>query len=273
MAEIHPTAVVDPSAELGENVRIGPFAIIEGDVRIGDGSCVHAHAIIRRLTRMGRENVVDSFSVLGGLPQDLKFDPSVESYVEIGDRNVFREGVTISRATAPGEATRIGSDTYWMAGSHAGHDARVDDHVILTNGAAVGGHAAVGPRAILAGGAMVHQFCWIGEGVMVRGKGGAAMHAPPFVMIAGIDNVVGLNRVGLRRHPDLTDQDRREVREAFDLLYRQRLTTSSALERMNACTWGPAASRFRRFVADALSAEGPFRRGVMPMRRDSRRGG
>ncbi|MCK5113998.1 MAG: acyl-[acyl-carrier-protein]--UDP-N-acetylglucosamine O-acyltransferase, partial [Phycisphaerae bacterium] len=120
MSKIHATAVVDETAKLGDDVEIGAYAIIEGNVEIGAGTVVRPHALIRRYTIMGEGNYVDSFASLGGEPQDYKFDPNEVSYLRIGDKNIFREGVTISRATGTGEATVVGNGTYWMANSHAG---------------------------------------------------------------------------------------------------------------------------------------------------------
>jgi len=268
MPKIHPTAVVDPGARLADDVEIGPYCIIESGCELGAATVLREHVAIRRGTTMGTHNFVDANTVLGGNPQDLKFDPRTVSYLRIGDDNVFREGVTISRAGPAGCATLIGNKTYWMVNAHAGHDAVVEDETILTNGSAVGGHATIGRRAILSGCVSVHQFCWIGEMVMSQGLAGASMHVPPFTIFAGINAVVGLNVVGLRRAPDITDDDRRQVKEGFSLLYRSGLTIASALERMDRCDdWGAPAGRFRDFVHRVLLAEPPYKRGVMPLGR------
>jgi len=262
MSRIHPTAIVDPSARLDGAVEIGPYAIVEGDVRIGGGTVIRSHAVIRRYSYLGENNRVHSFAVIGGEPQDYGFDSSMISYVRIGDNNIFREGVTISRATGDGNTTIVGSNTMWMAYSHAGHNAIVDDKAILANGTALGGYSRLGPRAILSGGAMVHQFTWIGEMVMAQGMAGASCHVPPYCLLSGgINLVVGLNSVGLRRAPEITDEDHRQIKEAFDLTYRSKLTRAKALEKMDACTdWGPAAQKFRDFVHKVMNAEKPFKR-------------
>ncbi len=269
MANIHPTAVVDSGARLADDVTVGPFCIVESDVEIGAGSVLRSHAVVRRYTTLGMNNTLDSFVVLGGEPQDVKFDPDSETYLRIGDNNAFREGVTISRATAPGQASTVGNDTYWMANSHAGHDTTIHDGVTLANAALVAGHSTIGPRAILSGGAMVHEFTWIGEMVMSRGMAGISQHVPPFVMVAGINSVAGLNVVGLKRSPNITDEDRAQVKEAFAITYRRKLTPAQAVEEMDACSdWGAPASRFRQFVRDIVAAEKPFNRGLCPMRGD-----
>jgi len=262
MSRIHPTAVVDPSAELDGAVEIGPYAVVEGDVRIGGGTVIHAHAMIRRYTSMGENNQVHPCAVIGGEPQDYDFDPAMISYVRIGDNNVFRESVTINRATGDGKSTVVGSNTMWMANSHAGHNVIVGDKVILANVAALAGYSRLGPRAVLSGGAMVHQFTWVGEMVMAQGMAGASCHVPPYCLLAeGINHVVGLNSVGMRRAPHITDEDHRQIKEAFDLTYRSKLNREKALEKMDACTdWGPAAAKFRDFVHKVMNAEKPFKR-------------
>jgi len=267
MPRIHPTAVVDTSAVLADDVEIGPWCVVERDVTLGPGCVLRSHAVVRQYTTMGCNNVVDSFTVIGGLPQDLKFNPGDVSYVRIGDNNVFREGCTVSRATTPGGTTKIGSNTYWMTGAHAGHDSTVEDNVILVNRAALAGHAVVRRGAVLSAHVVIHQFCWVGERVMVQGNSALGVHTPPFVMCAGINNVVGLNIVGLRR-AGVTPEQRGQIKEAFHLLFRSHLPMRRVLEEMDKCTdWAGPAVRFRDFVRDVLQAKKPFNRPLARMRR------
>jgi UDP-N-acetylglucosamine acyltransferase len=267
MSKIHPTAVIHPTAILGEGVEIGPYSVIEQDVSIGGGSILLGHATIRRYTTLGQNNLVDSYVVLGGLPQDLKFDPDTVSYLRIGDNNVFREGVTISRATGEGENTFVGNRTYWMAGSHAGHNAAIEDEAILVNGAALAGHTTLGRGAILSAHVLVHQFCWIGEGAMSQGKAGTSMHVPPFCLFGGINRVISLNSIGLRRSNEISQVDRKQIREAFNITYRKGLNIKRALQEMDERTdWGPPAILFRDFIRRAVSAPAPYRRGICPLR-------
>jgi UDP-N-acetylglucosamine acyltransferase len=269
--KIHPTAVVDPSADLADSVQIGPYCIVEGDVRIGPGCVLRSHAIVRRYTTMGAGNMVDSFAVLGGEPQDFKFRPETVSYLRIGEGNVFREGVTISRATGEGNATTVGDRTLWMANSHAGHNAAIGDECVFVNDAAIAGHATIGRRVTLSSHVGVHQFTWVGELVMARGHAGISAHTPPFTVVHETNRIAGLNVVGLRRAEGVSDEDRRQIAEAFHLTYRSGLTTPKALERMDACAdWGPAAGRFRDFVRRVLSAEGRHHRPLCAMRRTRR---
>ncbi len=265
MPNIHPTAIVHGDTRIADDAAIGPYCVIESDVEIGSQTVIREHAVIRRYTTLGKNNLVDAMGVIGGEPQDLKFDPEQVTYVRIGDNNVFREGVTISRATGEGNVTVVGNNTYWMAGAHAGHNTVIEDYVILTNGCAIGGHATIGRRAILSSYVGVHQFCWVGEMVMLQGHAGTSTHVPPYTMIAGINRVVGINSIGLRRAEEITDEDRRQIKEAFRITYRSGLTTPKALEKMDACNdWGEHADKFRQFVRRVLNAKPPHNRPLCP---------
>ena len=268
MASIHPTAIVDPAARLGDDVEVGAYSVIESDVEIGAGTVLRPHAMVRRYTTMGTGNYVDSHAVLGGLPQDYKFDASSKTYLQIGNDNVFREGVTISRATGEGKVTVIGNGTYFMVGAHAGHNAVVHDRVILVNCAAAAGHSEIGTGSILSAYCAVHQFCWVGEMVMVQGGTIMTMHVPPYVIAAApVNRVAGLNSVGLRRAEHISIEDRRQIKEAFRLTYRSGLSAAKALEKMDArADWGEWADKFRRFVRRVVTAEAPNKRGLCQMR-------
>ncbi len=265
MSKIHPTAIVDPRAKIAPEVEIGPYSIVGPDVTIGAGSVLREHVVVRRYTALGEGNFVDSNVVLGGEPQDLRWDAETVSYLRIGDGNVFREGVTISRASIAGQATVVGNRTYWMGLSHAGHDVVVGDEVIICNGVLMGGHARIGPRTFLSGHVLVHQFTWVGEGVMSQGNAGASAHVPPFTLFLKNNRVAGLNVVGMRR-ADFSVEDRKQVKEAFRLTYRCRLTPAKALEKMDEYTdWGEAAGKFRDFIREVLAAKAPYNRGLCSM--------
>ena len=260
---IHSTAVVDASARIGEDVEIGPGVIVQADTVVGDRCHLLGPAVIRRYTTLGEENVIHPFTVLGGEPQDHAHDPGVRSFLRIGSRNVFREGVTLNRATGQDNSTIIGDDNYFMAGSHIGHNGRVGSHCVLTNGSGLGGYAVLADRVILSSHVMVHQFCWVGRLAMTRGNSGLSMHLPPYCLLSRINLVTGLNSIGLRRSPDIGDEDRRQIVEAYKLLYRRGLPTSKALVKMDAHTeWGPAAAEFRDFLRRALQADPPYNRGL-----------
>lgn len=197
---IHPTAQIASNVKLGAGVRIGAYAVIEESVEIADHCVIGAHAVIQPYVKMGAHNTVHPHAVIGGLPQDIGFDHSTVSYVEIGDHNVFREGFTVNRATREKAATRIGSRGYFMNNSHIGHDCSVGDGNIFASGATLGGHAQVGDRVFLGGGVMVHQFCRIGSLAMVQGTRGINKDVIPFLLIGGSPaRHYRLNAVGLRR--------------------------------------------------------------------------
>jgi UDP-N-acetylglucosamine acyltransferase len=202
-SSIHPTAYIAPNAVLGEGVSVGPFAVIEEGAQIGANSQIGAHAVVHGHVRMGEGNILHPHAVLGGLPQDLGFEPETQSWLEIGDRNVFREGFTAHRATKADGATRIGSDCYFMNNSHVAHDCSVGDKTIFANNVAIGGHVEVGNNVFMGGAVVVHQFCRIGSYAIVQGTTGINMDVIPFMLIGGRPakhyrlNIVGLRRAGI----------------------------------------------------------------------------
>lgn len=209
-AQIHPSAAIASGARLAENVTVGPYAVIGEPVEIGTGSVIGPHAVIHGFVRLGARNRIHAHAVLGDLPQDLTFG-GVETWVEIGDDNIFREGVTVHRSTTPGKPTRIGSNGFFMAYAHVAHDCRLGDRVVLTNNVCLGGHVEVGERAVLGGAALIHQFCRIGAYAMVGGYVGVRKDVLPYSMVTGTParhyrlNTVGLRRAGIsgERHRTL----------------------------------------------------------------------
>ena len=181
MTKIHPTAIVETGAEVGEDCVI------------------HAHAILTRHARLGAGVVVHPGVVVGGDPQDLSFDPATASGVRIGPRTVLREHVTINRSTAAGGETLVGADCFLMAGAHVAHDCVVGDHVVLANNVLLAGHVRLGAFTFVGGGAAFHQFTRVGEIAMVGGLARITLDIPPYVMAAERDEVVGLNLIGLKR--------------------------------------------------------------------------
>ena len=220
---IHPTALVAESAKLGQDVKIGPYAIIEEDVEVGDHCIIDAHAIILSHVKMGSRNHLHPHTVIGGLPQDVSFDSDVLSYAVIGDGNVFRECVTVNRATEQNGSTNIGSDCYFMNNSHVAHDCKVENNTYFASGATIGGFVTVGERVFLGGGAMVHQYCRVGELAMVSGVIGVPQDVIPFSMIAGgtPGKHYRLNTVGLRR-AGITGERYKSLSRAFDYLKKGR---------------------------------------------------
>ena len=247
---IHPTAIVAPNAQIGADVRIGPYAIVEEGAVLGEGCIVEAHALVGRHVRMGARNFVGAGAVLGAEPQDLRFDPGVESFVHIGNGNRFREHTTVHRATQPGGATVVGNDNFLMVGVHLGHDVRLGDHTVLANGTMLGGHTVVGDGAFLGGGTLVHQFIRVGRLSITQGNTSLSKNLPPFMMASGLNAVVGLNVVGLKRS-GLSGEQRSEIKEAFSWVYRRGYNLAQALDLAKARKWGVEASDFWQFIESA----------------------
>ncbi|MCF7688100.1 MAG: acyl-ACP--UDP-N-acetylglucosamine O-acyltransferase [Cephaloticoccus sp.] len=178
---IHPTAVVEPGAVLGVDCEIMPYAVITRHCILGDRVVVHP------------------FSVIGGDPQYLKFDRALATAVRIGSGTVIREHVTVNRSIHAGQVTTIGENCFLMATSHVAHDCSVGDNAVLANAALLAGHVTIGPHTFMGGGSAVHQFCRIGESVMVAGHASITRDVPHYVMVAERDAIIAFNAVGLKR--------------------------------------------------------------------------
>jgi UDP-N-acetylglucosamine acyltransferase len=197
---------------------IHPAAIVEDGAQIGADCEIQAGAVIRRGAVLGARVTVHSFAVVGGDPQDLRFDRATLSGVRIGAGTTVREHVTIHRSTRPGGFTEVGENAFLMAASHVGHDCAVGANVILANAVLLAGHVSVGDHCFLGGGAVFHQFVRVGEGVMVSGRAGIGLDLPPFTMAAERHEIIGLNLVGLKRR-GFSRESIRELKEAFRAAY------------------------------------------------------
>jgi UDP-N-acetylglucosamine acyltransferase len=197
---IHPTAIVEPGAELGPGCEI------------------HAYAIVKRGAVLGESVVVHPFAVVGGDSQALKFDPKVRSGVRIGARTTIREHVTVNRATEAGAFTEVGEDCLLMTASHVAHDCVVGRGVVIANAVLLAGHVRIADHAILGGNSVYHQFVRIGEGVIVGGGARCSLDLAPFVMATERDEVIGLNLIGLRRR-GVAREAIAELKEAFQAVY------------------------------------------------------
>jgi len=230
---IHLSAIVSPDARLGPGVIVGPFAVIEADTEIGEQTEIRAHAVIKRFTTLGSNNVVHEGAVLGGEPQDISFKPC-ESRLLVGSRNVFREGATINRGTAPLSTTIIGSDCFIMANAHVAHNCVLGDRVILANNVALAGYVEIEDQAFLSGGVVVHQFCRIGKLAMIGGNSKIVQDCLPFVITDGVPGrASGLNVVGLRRS-GITSTQLRALKDAYRALVRSGLALEDALGKLSA---------------------------------------
>ena len=195
-------------------MSVHPNAIVEDGATLGAGCVIHAGAVVTRHAVLGDGVVVHPYAVVGGDPQDLKFDPATRTGLRVGARTVIREHVTLHRATRPEGWTEIGTDCYLMVGCHVAHDCRLGDRVIMANAVLLAGHVQIGDGAFVGGGALVHQFTRVGEGAMVGGAARVSRDLPPFSMITERDEVVGLNVVGLRRR-GLPRETLAELKRAF----------------------------------------------------------
>jgi len=197
--EIHQAAIIDSSAQVGVGTTVGAGALIESGVQIGCDCKIAAYAIIRKGTTLGDSVLVDSFCVVGGDPQSIGFDPSLESSVVIGDRVMLREAVTVHRPETVGAQTVVGDDCFIMANAHVAHDCQLGKGVIMANNVMLAGHVHIGDKTVIGGGAGIHQFCRIGVYSMVAGNASITADVPPYVMAAERSEAHGLNLIGLRR--------------------------------------------------------------------------
>jgi len=224
-------AVVSPKATIGDGVQVGPFAVIEDDVAIGEGTTIGAHTVIHSGSRIGRECRIHPMAAIGGFPQDLKFrgEPTT---LEIGDKTVVREFVTLNRATAETGRTIIGSNCLFMAYSHVGHDCVVGDNVILANCCGLGGHVHLGNWVILGALTPVHQFCHIGDHAMIGGGFRVVKDVPPYIL-AGSEPLIfeRLNIIGLRRR-GFSEKSIELLDKTYRLIYRSSLNVSQAVARV-----------------------------------------
>jgi len=239
-------AVVSPEAKLASDVSVGPFTVIGPGVSIGPRCIIGPHVVINGPTTLGADNRVLQFASLGDAPQDKKYQGE-PTRLEIGDRNVFREFTTANRGTIHDQGvTRIGSDNLFMAYSHVAHDCQIGNNTVFANSVALGGHVEVGDWVILGGLAAVHQFVKIGAHAFLGGGSILSRDVPPYVMVAGNPAVPhAVNAEGLKRR-GFTEEQIRNIREAYRVLYRSDLKLTEALARL-----APLASRqpeIRAFV-------------------------
>lgn len=228
MARIHPTAIVDPRAELDESVNVGPYAVIGPHVQIGARCTVAAHCVIDGRTRIGEDNRIFSFASIGGPPQDKKYGGE-DTRLEIGSGNTIREYVTINTGTVQDAGvTRLGDDNWIMAYVHVAHDCQLGNHLILANAVQLAGHVRLGDWVFLGGLSGVHQFVRVGAHAMTGFQTRLAQDLPPFVTAAGNPaQAQGVNQEGLRRR-GYTPERIAIVKQMHRLLYRQGLTLTAA---------------------------------------------
>lgn len=227
---IHPQAIIHPSAKLADDVSVGPWSIIGADVEIGEGSVIHSHVVIKGPTRIGKRNQIYQFSSIGEDTPDLKYKGE-PTRLEIGDDNIFREGVTVHRGTIQDNSvTLIGNHNLIMAYVHIGHDSVIKNHCILVNNTALAGHVVVDDWAILSGYTLVHQFCRIGAHAFTGMGTAVGKDIPAYVMVTGNPaEAHNMNIEGLKRRGFTTEQIG-VLRKAYKIVYRQGYTVDEALQ-------------------------------------------
>ena len=229
---IHPKALIDPKAELADDVEVGAFSIIDAKVRIDAGTRIGPHAVVTGRTTIGRNNHIFQFTSIGEQPQDKKY-AGEDTELIIGDNNTIREMCTFSRGSVQGGGvTRIGSNNWIMACVHIAHDCILGDNIIMANNASLAGHVTVGDHAILSGYSLIHQFCSIGEHSFTSFASYVNQSIPPYVTVAGEKaRVKGINSEGLKRR-GFTSEQIKQVRRAYKTLYRESLTLAEATARL-----------------------------------------
>ena len=234
MSAIHPTAIVDPGADLAASVGVGPYAVIGANVTIGEGTTIGAHAVIDGPTTIGRDNRIFAHACLGGAPQDMKYRGE-PTELHIGDRNTIREFCTFNRGTAQDAGvTRVGDDNWIMAYVHIAHDVQLGHRTILANNATLAGHVHIGDWVIVGGLTGVHQFCHIGAHAMTGFQSHVAQDVPPFMMAVGNPLAVrGFNGEGLRRR-GFSAARIAQVKHMHRLMYRDGLTLERTTESIEA---------------------------------------
>ena len=229
-SRVHPSAVVGREVELGADVEVGPFCMLEGHIRIGARTRLISHVAVLGNTEIGEDNVLHPGSVIGDEPQDIGYTGGPRA-VKIGNRNVFREGVTIHRGSEHGEVTIIGDGNFFMQNSHAAHDCRVGNSTIIAGGALLAGWVEVGDGALVSGNCVVHQYVRIGRLAMMRGLSRTSRDVPPFCIMDLTHTLRGINVVGIRR-AGFKAPAIRALRDAFATLFGARQNLKLAAQRL-----------------------------------------
>ncbi|MEI7865701.1 MAG: acyl-ACP--UDP-N-acetylglucosamine O-acyltransferase [Chthoniobacterales bacterium] len=226
---IHPTAIVDPAAEIHSGARIGPYCVVGPGVEIGEDTELQHHVTVMGSGKIGRGNFFYAYGSIGQRTQDLKY-VGEPTHLEIGDGNTFREFCTVNRGTLPGTKTVVGNSGNFLAYSHIAHDCVVGSHVIFSNNGTLAGHVEVGDHAVIGGLTAIHQFCRIGRHAITGGCSKIVQDVPPFMIADGNPaEVRGINSVGLER-AGFCSETIRALKEAYRILYRGKLNTKQAVE-------------------------------------------
>lgn len=258
---VHPTALISSEAIIDPTADIGAYAIIEGAVKIGARCQIAPHAQIIGDTSIGEDTKIGRGAVIGELPQDISFDPQTKSGVRIGKANIIKEHVTIHRSSKEGGYTEVGDGNFIMVGAHLGHDVKLGDKNIIANAALIAGHVHIGNHTFVGGGAVFHQSLRIGDYCVIQGNGSFSKDIPHYCAAQRINRVTGLNVIGLKRQ-GFTPEDRIEIKNLFNLIFRSGHNLTQAIASARQKTWSPQAERFLQFL------EAPSKKGVCQVRLD-----
>jgi UDP-N-acetylglucosamine acyltransferase len=245
---IHPTAIIDSSAELSRDVDVGPYCVIQGKVTIGEGTKVGSHVVIQGSTTIGRGCTIAPFASIGGPPQDISYKGE-DTELVIGDRNDIKEYVTINRGSVKGGGiTTVGNANFIMAYAHIAHDCRVGNNVIMANCATLAGHVEIDDFVSFSGLCAIHQFCRVGKYAFISGLTGAPMDIPPYIIAAG-DRAkpYGINVVGLERH-GFSKEEISTLKKAYRLLFRSSLPLKTSLKIIQEELEGPQIDELINFI-------------------------
>jgi len=246
---IHPTAIVDPKAELGSNVDIGAYSIVAPNVQIGSGTVIGPHVVIRPYVEIGADCRIYQYASIGEIPQAIKFQGE-ETHVKIGRGSVLREFVTINRGTEfGGGITEIGEENFLMAYVHVAHDCKIGRNVIMANNATLAGHIVIEDFVTVGGLVAIHQFVRIGDYAYIGGKSAVVKDIPPYVIAAGDRaKLHGLNSVGLKRQ-GFSQETLSCLKKAYRIIFRIGLTQNEAIERVKAeVEQVPEVAHFIQFI-------------------------
>jgi UDP-N-acetylglucosamine acyltransferase len=243
---IHPTAIIDPHAEIDETAEIGPHCVIDGNVRIGARCRLFQNVYVTGWTQLDEGCVLHPGVIVGHEPQDTKYS-GVRSYCRIGRGTVIREYATIHRGTTPDSETIVGEECFLLGGCHVAHNCRIGNRVTLINNALLAGHVEIHDRAVVSGGVVVHQFVRIGELAMIAGNARVPLDVVPFALIDEQGRVAGLNRVGLRR-AGISREEMDEIRALYRILFHSGLGFQQAVPRLAEEAKTPAGQKILSFV-------------------------
>ena len=250
MTLIHPTATIDPKAEIGEGVEVGPYSVIEKGVSIGEGTKIGPHVVIREWTEIGKGCHIFQFASIGEAPQFSGYRGE-KTFLRIGDRNIIREFVTLHRGTVKGSGkTVIGNDNFIMAYAHVAHDCQIGNQVVMANGATLAGHILIEDYAIIGGLVAIHQFCRVGAFAIIGGLSGILLDIPPYTKAQGVRaRLYGLNTVGLKR-ASFSEETLRALKKAYRIVFRSGLTLENAKKKLteDEISEVPEVQHFLQFI-------------------------